>query len=159
MTGCYESDMNTNKKFELFYYSVDMPQLPILQAHYIKENLSMLPFMANSNKIKEKYNELGSMLKNNIIYNDLYKTICYPEYDKKTLQVSKLLGTHISKSDLWIKSYNPRYYESWKWHYNQLFGSINNKFLTQKLNTSFNTGVKKICSKSYLIGPTNNYNC
>lgn len=152
MTGCYDSDMNTNKKFELFYYSVDMPQLPILQAHYIKENLSMLPFIINSKKIKEKYNDLCSMLKNSIIYHDLYETICYPEYDKKTLQVNKLLGTHISKSDLWIKLYNPRYYESWKWHYDQLFGSINDRFLTQKLNTSLNTGVKKIYSKSYLLG-------
>lgn len=157
MTGSFGIDNNTNKKFELFYYSVDMPQLPILQAYYIKENLSMLPFIIDSKKIKGKHDDdLYSMLKNSIVYHDLYEMICYPEYDKKTLQVNKLLGTHISKSDLWIKSYNSRYYESWKWNYDQLFRSINNKFLTQKLDTSFNTGVKKIYSKSYLLGRINN---
>ena len=143
MSGSYESDITSNRKFELFYYSVDLPQLPILQAHYIKESLSVLSSTISLNTIKT--------------YWDLYTIVCYPEYNRNTLQVNKLLGTHISNSDSWIHSYNPRYFESWKWHYDQLFNSINKKFLWQPQGTSLDTGVKYLHSKLYLIGKITDY--
>ena len=143
MSGSHESDITSNRKFELFYYTVDLPQLPILQAHYIKEGLSSLSSNIPLNKIKT--------------YWDLYTTVCYPEYNRDTLQVNKLLGTHISNSDSWIHSYNPRYVNSWKWHYDQLFNSIDKKFLWQPQGTSLDTGVRYLHSKSYLIGKITDY--
>jgi hypothetical protein len=143
MSGSYDSDITSNRKFELFYYSIDLPQLPILQAHYIKESLSILPLSMDIKTIKK--------------YRDLYTIVCYPEYNRDTLQVNKLLGTHISNSDSWIHSYNPRYFKSWKWHYDQLFNSIDKKFLWQPQNTSLNTGVKSSNSKYYLIGKITDY--
>jgi hypothetical protein len=127
--GGGETEQNNNMEF--FYWSKNFTKLPIMQAHYIKDY-----FLENG-------------VDKTIKYRSLYTKICYPEYNNKTLQVNKLLGTYISASDNWIMLYNPRYYDSWRWHINQFYKSIDNKFIS--FHKGVKVGLEPSKGKKYLI--------
>lgn len=108
---------------EFFYWSVHLPELPILQAHYIKDEImqnyavdkSSVPFPRQA-------------------YREIFRKSCYPEYNPDTFQAKKQLGSMVWESDLWIKEYNPRYYESWKWLTEQYFNTIDEKYTQRRAN-------------------------
>ena len=128
------NNLDPSRTFEVFYWSPDFPQLTILQAHYIKDYLKELV----NNK--------------NLSYRELFIKVCYPEYNNKTFQVQKGWGGLICKSDLWIPKFNPRYYQSWKWNTDQLYNSIDKKFIvTHHTIKKLMVGFKPISSKEYLI--------
>jgi hypothetical protein len=124
----------TNTEFkrtiELFYWSPNFPSLPVLQAHYIKEYI-------------ENYG-----LNKTLFYRDLYTKICYPDYDINTFQVSKFVGTMLSKSESWVLKYNPLYVDSWRWSLEQMLKVIDDRFKQKK---KIIVGLKKIKGRKYLI--------
>jgi hypothetical protein len=146
------NNLDPSRTFEVFYWSTEFPQLPILQAHeikdYLKESINdkSLGFAKDLEENQSlQYNRFQS-------YRDLYIKICYPEYDNNTFQVLKGWGGLICKSDLWIPKFNPRYYQSWKWNTDQLYNSIDKKFMSMHHNVkNLVVGFKPIPSKKYLI--------
>jgi hypothetical protein len=137
MCGGDATRYNSNRKFECFYWSPNFPYIPILQAHYIKD------FLKN-----DIINEKKFIFKNTP-YRKLYMHTCYPEYNKETFQTKKMLGSIVSKSDLWIGKYNSRYFRSWKWHVDQCINSIDEDYISYKQNVV--VGLKNFRSKDYLI--------
>lgn len=126
--------LDHSRTFELFYWSPEFPQLPILQAHSIKDRLKQ------------------SIELKNLSYRQLYTQVCYPDYDTNTFQVQKGWGGMLCKSDLWIPKFNPRYYESWKWSIDQLYNSIDKKYLSyHPRDQKITVGFKPILSREYLV--------
>lgn len=127
---------NSSRKFECFYWNPKHPFIPILQAHCIKDFLK-------DDTIHEQpqYKKLT--------YRKLYMQICYPDYDIKTFQVQKMLGSIISKSDLWIAKYNRKFFDSWKWHLDQCMDDIDKKYISYKNNVA--VGLAHFRGKEYLI--------
>jgi hypothetical protein len=123
---------------ELFYWTREFPEIPVLQAHclkqYIQENLE---FPAYSRQLE--YSE----------YREIYQAVCYPDYNIDTFQVGKSLGSLIWKSDLWIPKHNPEYYNSWRWATDQFFNGIDTKYI-QKTN-GVRTGLSMFSSPLYLV--------
>ena len=130
--ACFKDGIsNDPNNMELFYYSKDLPRLPILQAHCIKDYL------------KENGIDVNKQ------YRSIYTKVCYPQYDEETFQTNKLLGTYISGSDSWVKSYSPRYFDSWMWHIKELTRSIDDKFIAT--SRGIKVGLKSMYTQQYLI--------
>jgi hypothetical protein len=100
------SDSDPSRKVEMFYWSKDFPMIPVAHAHgiknYIKNNFTVQSEQKDSVVKKQEYREI-------------YQKVCYPEYNIQTLQVGKPLGSLVWESDYWIKTHNPRFYDSWTW--------------------------------------------
>ena len=126
---------NSSRKFECFYWTPNYPFIPILQAHYIKDFLKVL---------RSKDIDIFK-----ITYRQLYIDACYPEYDTSTFQVEKMLGSIVSKSDLWIGKYNSKFFDSWKWHLDQCIDKIDPKYIRYKNNVV--VGLDNFSSKEYLV--------
>lgn len=131
------------RSVELFYWTPDFPYIPIMQAHaikeYLKEQLLLPNFQTYANSLE---------------YREIYQQSCYPDYNINTFQVGKPLGSAVWESDSWIKQYNPRYYESWKWATGQFFSSINDKFLTTHNENT--VGFKPFHTPMYLVEQNTN---
>lgn len=121
---------------EMFYWTPDAANIPILQAHYLRDFFMEHPESSNLDL-------LGSR--------NIYSQVCYPEWNNETFQVGKPLGTMLRKSDSWIHNYNPTYWKSWKWHMDQYYNSIDSKFLNLK-NSKVLVGTKKFHSPEYYVG-------
>jgi len=127
------------RHIELFYWTRKFPQIPILQAHVIKDY------------VKNHKHLFLPDLDIKIKYRELYQQACYPEYNVETFQVDKPFGSLIWASDAWIKQYNKRFYDSWKWNIDQHFNSIDSRFLNKKTIDGMSTGMKTLQSPHYLI--------
>lgn len=128
---------------EFFYWTPDMPEIPILQAHSIKdyllENLDLLDPENPKNKDLMSHG-----------YRELYQQICYPHYNMNTFQTDRPQGGLVWKSDLWIAKYNPRYYQSWRSTTKNFFNSIDAKYKnTNRIGVV--TGMQAFSSPMYLI--------
>jgi hypothetical protein len=136
MCGGDNTRYHSSRKFECFYWTPDFPLLPVLQAHYIKDFLKQ--------DIIEKTLSYKKMQ-----YRELYTRICYPEYDNNTFQCGKMLGSILSKSDIWIARYNKKFHDSWRWHIGQCTDSIDTKFI--HYHNGVLVGLANFPSKEYLV--------
>ena len=123
---------------ELFYWTVDFPTIPILQAHYIKDHFIEFP------------NERGFFTGGRDM-TKMYQKICYPQYNSDTFQVGKPMGVMHRKSDAWIYAYNRKYYDSWQWSMKQFYDTIDESYLSFR-NGNFVVGTKKMSSPLYYVG-------
>lgn len=129
---------NYDSKFgrEMFYWTPDAVNIPILQAHYLRDFFIEHPESSNLDLLDSR---------------NVYSQVCYPAWNDKTFQVGKPIGTMTRKSDSWIHNYNPDYWKSWKWHMDQYYNSIDSKFLNLK-NSNVLVGTRKFHSPEYFIG-------
>jgi len=123
-------NIDFKRTIEPFYWSPNFTSLPVLQAHCIKEYF-------------ENYG-----LDKTLLYRDIYKKICYSDYDINTFQVDKFVGTMLSKSESWILKYNSLHVDSWRWSLEQMLKVIDDRF---KLKKNVVVGLKQIKSRKYLI--------
>jgi hypothetical protein len=128
---------------ELFYWSRKFPQIPVLQAHLIKDFVKYHKEIVNKNIPSTNLD---------MQYREIYQQACYPDYNIDTFQVDKPAGSMIWKSDAWIQEYNPQYYNSWKWTIDQHYAAIDQKFVRHVYGTP--AGLKKHESPYYLIEPS-----
>lgn len=133
--------LSPGREAELFYWTPDMPELPILQAHhmvdYYKENAIL---NASVNSVQRSITD----------YTDLYRRVCYPDYNPDTFQVDKPLGSLVWQSEAWIHKYNPNFSKSWAWATKELYKGIDDQYLS-KLNNGLVVGLKPIPSRPYGI--------
>jgi hypothetical protein len=113
-------DNNPNRQMEFFYWSVDAPLIPVLQAHCIKD------FLIEQQKINPE--KLKLMIED---WRTIYQQVCYPRYSIDTFQVKKQFGSRVWQSDAWTYQYSPEYYQSWKWLTDQYFNNIDEQYLTR----------------------------
>jgi hypothetical protein len=130
------TDVDPLRAIEFFYWSPDMPEIPIMQAH----------------DIKYYYETHNSELANFSRYNrNAYLRSCYPDYNENTFQVGKPIGSTMWTSETWIHKFNPRYTESWRWALKQFQPMVDKRF-KQYYNDIFEVGYKVMKSKFYTIG-------
>jgi hypothetical protein len=135
-------DTDPTRNVELFYWTRDMPQLPILQAHTLKEYIQNNIVFTDLDRPmtgKLSYQE----------YREIYQQACYPAYNIDTFQVDKALGSLVWKSDFWVVKHNPRYFQSWRWATNQFLNKINSQYIN-KLN-GMPVGLKPFVSHRFLV--------
>lgn len=133
------TDTDPARQVEAFYWSPDLPEIPILQAHEMKLFYEQNPALAYElNKFSRKS----------------YVQVCYPDYNPTTFQVGKAIGSEFWLSELWIKQHNPRYVESWQWAINQYIHNVDARFY-DFFNGKFRVGYKMSVSNMYSLGPVN----
>jgi hypothetical protein len=136
------TDQDPERNIEAFYWTPDMPELPIMQAHEIKTFYEL-----NPNLINESIRDFERKT---------YVKTCYPDYNPDTFQVGKPIGTEIWQSELWIRQHNPRYVESWQWAVNQNLNNIDSRFC-EFYNNKLRLGYKTIKSRMYSLGTILNF--
>jgi hypothetical protein len=128
------TDSDLERTVELFYWSPDFPTIPILQAHCVKDYLV----------------EHIAEFEHHTDYRKVYQPACYPDYNSQTFQVAVPVGSLIWDSDQWIRNYNPRYYNSWKWSTDQYFNGILTKHISKNSNNEI-LGFTGMKSPMYLV--------
>jgi hypothetical protein len=129
------SDIDPERNVEGFYWTSDMPEIAVMQAHDLK-----LYYQTQLNKIQT----------NSVDLRTSYINTCYPDYDLQTFQVGKAAGSKIWASELWIQKYNPRYVESWEWALSQFSSNIDDMYYSYF--SKLRLGYKVIKSQSYYVG-------
>jgi hypothetical protein len=151
----------SNTTVELFFWSPELPQLIIKQAHEIKRwfenpinrNLThMLDLMWQSNP------------SNRTVYEALIKGIIYPDYDLSTFQVNKPAMAAFQEWDFWMENFkDSNGYKTFMRGFDYLYKNIDKDFLVIKAPFRLPGAVMnetnweyKVCfSKAYLIGDFN----
>lgn len=130
------TDLDPDRSIEGFFWTKNMPEIPIMQAHEVKQYYQLHPEL-NLNEFKRK----------------IYCSICYPDWNVDTFQVGKPLGSEIWASEAWVYEFNPRYVQSWKWALNQYMDKIDTEFCEYYQDSKkFRTGYKPMKSPLYRIG-------
>jgi hypothetical protein len=151
----------SNTTVELFYWSPDLPQLIIKQAHEIKKWFKSpinqkLIYMLNFNwQINPS---------NRTVYESVVKGIIYPDYDLTTFQADKPSMAAFQEWDFWVNNYKDTSgYKTFMRGFDYLYKNIDKDFLIVKAPLAF-PGVKlnetnweyRPCrSVPYCIGPDN----
>lgn len=132
------TDTDPARNVEAFYWSPELPEIPIMQAHDMKSYYEHHP-EHDLNQFSRK----------------TYVQVCYPEYNTETFQVGKPMGTEVWQSELWINQFNPRYYQSWRWALDQYQPNVDPRFC-EYLNSKIKLGYKIHKSNLYCLGTFNN---
>jgi hypothetical protein len=144
------AELDTEKAVEFFFSTPDFPLISVMQAHYLRDELLVQKdIIFNINKKDNGVRERGE-------WNDLYLKACYPDYNPNTFQTDKALGTWVRASDVWMQKYNPNFFNSWRWTYNQYFKALDDRLL-KKVRGTITVGLKGSASPNYLID--NNFDC
>lgn len=126
------------REVEFFYWSPEFPLITVLQAHCLKDH------------IIEKYKLDNTKIPEHKTFKYTYQEVCYPKYNIDTFQVGKNFGTLIWPSDHWIKEYNPKFYESWRWYTDQYYNGISEDYLRTDYTGSV-IGLNQYISNFYLV--------
>ncbi len=116
--------LDDNRVIELFYYSNDMPELPIkgcqLIASHIKKNKHLAKYFIN-----KKLSYEDNAKKDSII-----RSLVYEDWDSTTFQVGKAKNNFLPEYDNWIKHNfgDDKFYSSWYSNMQFYFGNIDNKY-------------------------------
>lgn len=142
------SDGWKESKVEYFYWTPDMPEIVVSQCKKIFDWIKSKP--AALEIIKKSNTWLNDRL-----YNDMIKSICFPEYDLNKFQVDKPTSILYSEKEEWafkLPEYE-RAIDKWKWHSDQYFKLINPNLLDVRDNVIH--GLRPIRSRSYHVGDIN----
>ena len=137
------TDLDPERSAEFFYWTPKMPQIPVLQSHILKDYYE---------KNIELHMKEIKIPNNHYVGRNVYISLLYPQYNTRTFQVGKQLGSLIWESEMWVGEHNPLYRNSWKWATNQYLKNIDLRFCEQYKDTNLKLGYKKIYSDKYFIG-------
>ncbi len=132
------TDIDPERSVEPFFWSRDLPEIAVMQAHDLKIYFEMHPDQ-DPNRFDRKR----------------YCSVCYPDWNNDTFQVGKPLGGEIWASESWVANYNSRYVDSWKWALNQYMSKIDERFLEFKLSGTLRVGYGIMTSELYNLGKLN----
>ncbi len=140
------SDGWRESKVEYFYWSPDMPEIAITQAQCVYR------WMKTQHKNLTNILKINNKFLNYRFYNDIAKMICFPKYDLTKFQVDKPTSILYSEKESWackLPEYS-RALDAWKWHVDQYFKLIDNRYLD--IRDGVVHSLKPINSKSYYLG-------
>jgi hypothetical protein len=132
------TDTDSERSIQPFFWSRDMPEIAVMQAHELK-----------------MYFEMNLDRDPNVIDRKLYCSVCYPDWNNDTFQAGKPLGSEIWASEVWVKDFNPRYVDSWKWTMDQYMSKIDPGFCEFKMSGTLRVGYRIMTSGLYSLGTFN----
>lgn len=147
-----------NLEVELFFWSPELPQLVIKQAHTIKKWFEH-PMNTTLNYMLNFWWQLSPI--NRTAYEATIKGVIYPDYDLKTFQTNKPDTAMYQEWDFWLNDYKDSHgYKTFIRGMNHLYKNIDNDFLMIKQPlrypgvemTSDNWEYRPCYSKRYCIG-------
>lgn len=115
----------SNKTIELFYWTPDLPQLPVKSAQTLAFFLKDKPQYHNLFEIGN-HNYGRKTLKDSIV-----KSVVYPNWDHRKFQVDKPTSVFGAETDTWIKTYyqDTNFYQSWNYYISDFINQIDKKYL------------------------------
>lgn len=123
-TTARNNTLDDNRIIELFYYSSDMPELPIkgcqLLAEHIQKNIQHAKYFLNK---KLSYEEKS-------IKDAIIRSIVYKDWDTNTFQVGKTKLEFFAEFDNWIQQHfsNEVFFQSWNKTMEFYFNNIDKKY-------------------------------
>lgn len=115
----------SNRSIELFYWTPDLPQLPIKSAQEVAMFLKVNPHLQRLFMIGN-LNSGDKSLKDNII-----RSIVYPNWDGNKFQSNKNTSIFASETDTWIRTHyqDKKFYQAWKHYTSGFINQIDKKYL------------------------------
>lgn len=98
-------------RYELFYWTPDMPAIVVQQAHLIWDILKL-----NPEQTLRWLNKTGidSRKRGSIWFDDVIKWVCYPHWDRHNFQVAKTSTWHHSHyARFYPRWYQERFHQAW----------------------------------------------
>lgn len=151
----------TNTEVELFYWSPDLPQLVIKQAHIVKRWFE-IPENQKLSYMLDFWWQLNPI--NRTVYEATIKAVIYPDYDITTFQANKPNTAMFQEWDYWLNNFQDSSgYKTFMRGIDYLYKNIDSDFLMiksperypgAKLNSS-NWEYRPCYSKPYHIGTLN----
>jgi hypothetical protein len=122
-----------NINYELFYWTPDMPEISIKQAHLVRrwfENNPMLKYLLTWPNTSHA---------NRTTYEKIIKSIIYARYDSNTFQVDKPTSTVTCEWDDWFfrEHKNTLAFHTWKQGIDWVEQNIDRRFLTYDFSGKF----------------------
>ena len=141
----------TNITTELFYWTPDMPEICAKQAHMIRRWFDM----PQNQHLKHIIHYANVNADQRTAYENLIKTIIYPDYDPTTWQTAKPTNSFYNEMDHWFYTNlkGTRLYEVWEAGLQFLVDKIDKRYFVNKLGRP--TGLILYRSIMYHIGEEN----
>ena len=138
----------TNITTELFYWSPDLPELSVKQAHLIKNWFDM-PAHANLRHVVRWPNH---GIAQRSTYEQIVKSIIYPDYDPETWQTTKPTNNFYNEMDHWfhVNLKDTPQYNVWEAGIEFLKNKIDSKYLVYEFGKP--VGIMGFLSPLYYLG-------
>ena len=138
---------STTRVSELFYWTPDVPEITISQAHELYNFVKTSPALLDLITWGQPYDNEKKNL-----WNKISKSIIYPDYAKlSTFQVNKSYTSVLDEVDDWMKDLKDfRYKQSWKWGLDNVLASIDKRFI--ELKNGEITGLSGFIDDMYYVG-------
>jgi hypothetical protein len=139
----------TNITSELFFWTPDMPELMSKQAHLIKRWFDM----PQNQHLKHIIHHVTNSVSWRTTYENLIKTVIYPDYDPKTWQTVKATNSFYNEMDHWfhVNFADSELYSAWASGLQLLVDKIDKKYFVSSMGKV--NGLVFYRSPMYYIGP------
>jgi len=142
------ADPDPERISEAFFWSPQMPELAIAQAHELKYYYETAANEAEMALITKE------ITKGHSIFRDTYIRVCYPDFNLNTFQTNKFSGSIMQEVDFWVVRYNRRFFDGWRWHIKQSLTSVDRTLLDYKHGVM--VGLNPLITKLHCLGKFNN---
>lgn len=138
----------TNITSELFYWTPDMPEIGAKQAHVIRRWFDM----PQNQHLKHIVHHANSNADQRTTYENLIKTIIYPDYDPDTWQTAKPTTSFYNEMDHWfhVNLAGTQLYSAWEAGLKMLVDKIDKCYFISKMGKP--VGLTLYRSPMYYIG-------
>lgn len=148
---------------EYFYWTPDMPEIVVTQAH------AMLDYFKAHPELHHLIEKSPQEIRPGVIvesltrvqkwelleaYDEIVKEVCYPGWNRNTFQARKNTPyVFYREEDFWVIKEQGRSVQSWKWHLEQYYKSISEAafYYPDPTDTSMRA-LRTFRSKYYLVG-------
>jgi len=138
----------TNITSELFYWTPDMPEIGAKQAHVIRRWFDM----PQNQHLKHIVHYANLNTDQRTTYENLIKTIIYPDYDPTTWQTAKPTNSFYNEMDHWfhVNMAGTQFYSAWEAGLQMLVDKIDPRYFVSKMGRP--VGLTTYRSSMYHIG-------
>jgi hypothetical protein len=141
----------TNITNEFFYWSPDMPELVAKQAHIVKNWFSM----PQNYKLQNLLHWPNTSFATRTYYEQVVKSIVYPDYDSSTFQTIKPTNNIWNEMDCWFHTnfQGTNLYNSWEAGINYLLDNLDEQYIGRLQGRA--TDISVFESVYYYLGDCN----
>jgi len=141
---------HTNITNEYFYWTPDFPEITVKQTHMIRRWFEM----PQNKYLKHLLYWPNNSVSQRTAYEQIVKSIVYPQYDQSTWQTSKPSNSFYNEMDTWfyVNFKETRLYDVWQAGLKFLVDSIDSKYFIYELGQP--VGLKLMFSPFYFVGTT-----